>query len=419
MTQTIKADIVIIGGGIAGLWTLNHLQKLGFKNTILLEKNALGSGQTLKSQGVIHGGLKYSLNGILSNDTQAIEDMPNIWQQSLNGTLNNKSNIKYVNLQDAKILATSQYLFSTNTLAAKISNFFTSHLLQSKTDKANTDELPQILKHKDFTGNIYKLNEMILDIKSVLLALANNYYNNLIKIDNTQTEIIITPDIAENHQNNNGYAESITVGINNEPHKIYAKCFVFTSGEHNNNLVKPYIDVPMQLRPLQMVFVSHNNLTKLYGHNIDGSMLPNMTISTHYNKNNDVVWYLGGKIAETGIDRTSAEQIKCAKNELATIFPYLDLTNATWGSFFINRAEAQTANNKKPESATSFIHNNVITAWPTKLALTPLLAKQIEEYVNKLGLKSDNIDTSFDYSKYPKPSVGEYPWDEACNIITK
>ena len=57
-----SADVVIIGGGVAGLWTLDQLVREGHR-AVLLESSRLGEGQTVAAQGIIHGGLKYSLSG--------------------------------------------------------------------------------------------------------------------------------------------------------------------------------------------------------------------------------------------------------------------------------------------------------------------------------------------------------------------
>ena len=75
MTSSYSTDIVIFGGGIAGLWMLNCLRNQGYQ-AILLETDKLGSGQTLASQGIIHGGLKYALNGALGGAANIISDMP-------------------------------------------------------------------------------------------------------------------------------------------------------------------------------------------------------------------------------------------------------------------------------------------------------------------------------------------------------
>ncbi|MEC8427025.1 MAG: FAD-dependent oxidoreductase, partial [Pseudomonadota bacterium] len=60
----IQLDIAVIGGGIAGLWLLNRLQREGY-HCALFESEALGSDQSVASQGMIHGGIKYTLSGAL------------------------------------------------------------------------------------------------------------------------------------------------------------------------------------------------------------------------------------------------------------------------------------------------------------------------------------------------------------------
>ena len=66
MTPSYSTDIVIFGGGIAGLWLLDRLRIQGYQ-VILLESSSLGGGQTYASQGIIHGGLKYALGGSIAD----------------------------------------------------------------------------------------------------------------------------------------------------------------------------------------------------------------------------------------------------------------------------------------------------------------------------------------------------------------
>ena len=51
---------IIIGGGISGLWLATEYKALEIPFAVL-EKDSLGSSQTLASQGTIHGGKKYFL----------------------------------------------------------------------------------------------------------------------------------------------------------------------------------------------------------------------------------------------------------------------------------------------------------------------------------------------------------------------
>jgi len=88
LSQTImsnhKTQIAIVGGGICGLWLLNILRAAGY-DTWLFEKDTLGCAQSLASQGMIHGGLKYALGGFTSPSSESIARMPETWQACLRG----------------------------------------------------------------------------------------------------------------------------------------------------------------------------------------------------------------------------------------------------------------------------------------------------------------------------------------------
>ena len=70
MPPSPTCQVLITGAGIAGLWTLRRLLSAGY-DAFLLEESAIGSGQTLGAQGILHGGVKYGLDG----SSRAIADM--------------------------------------------------------------------------------------------------------------------------------------------------------------------------------------------------------------------------------------------------------------------------------------------------------------------------------------------------------
>ena len=65
MPSVISTDVLIVGAGVAGLWLNARLRRQGF-STIVVERESLGGGQSVKSQGIIHGGAKYALHGALT-----------------------------------------------------------------------------------------------------------------------------------------------------------------------------------------------------------------------------------------------------------------------------------------------------------------------------------------------------------------
>jgi glycine/D-amino acid oxidase-like deaminating enzyme len=54
----VELDVLIVGGGSQGLWLLNDLTKRGYR-AIVLERGALGAGQTCHSHALIHRGHYY------------------------------------------------------------------------------------------------------------------------------------------------------------------------------------------------------------------------------------------------------------------------------------------------------------------------------------------------------------------------
>ena len=77
-SELIKLDVLILGGGIQGLWLLNEL--LGQRySAILLEQGHLGGEQTCHSHAYIHQGHLYreSQTGLVER-LRAVND---IWQR--------------------------------------------------------------------------------------------------------------------------------------------------------------------------------------------------------------------------------------------------------------------------------------------------------------------------------------------------
>jgi len=123
LTIDVNVDVLIIGGGIAGLWTLARLQQAGYK-TVLLESQALGAGQTRFAQGIIHGGTKYALTGKLTASSEAVADMPSRWRACFEGS-------GELDLSQAELLSDAHYLWSTTSLTSRISGFFASKVMRS------------------------------------------------------------------------------------------------------------------------------------------------------------------------------------------------------------------------------------------------------------------------------------------------
>ena len=137
MSHPLSTDVLIVGGGVAGLWLNARLRREGF-STLLLERDTLGGGQSVKSQGIIHGGAKYALHGALTGASEAIADMPRRWREALDGQ-------GELDLAGVRLLSEAHYLWSPGTLAGNLTSFFASKAVRGRVDQVKGEALPPAL----------------------------------------------------------------------------------------------------------------------------------------------------------------------------------------------------------------------------------------------------------------------------------
>ncbi len=403
MKKTAAADVVIIGGGIAGLWLLNRLRQSGY-SAILLESQALGGGQTHKAQGIIHGGMKYALQGVLTQDAKAISDMPAYWLRCLEG----KGDI---NLTRVPILSKAHYLWSPSKFTSKLTGFLAGATLASKVEALPKEAYPAVFQSPQFKGEVFSLNELVIDVPVLVRELVKDNQDAIYQIEPVcQDELFIDKQ---------GRLANITVYSSGKPIEIAAQYFVFTAGAGNEmilNKLRPS-HVTAQRRPLHMVLVKTPFDYPLYAHCLGLGSRPRITITTHKAQDGSSIWYLGGLLAEEGVKRDSQSQIKAAQKELTNLFPWLDFKEAEWATFFIDRAEPAQKDGLKPESTYFTAIQNMLVGWPTKLALAPKLADDILTHLKNQDLTPKWFDNR-ELRALPMPPLARPIWDELlCDCI--
>lgn len=398
MKNVAEVDVVIVGGGIAGLWLLNRLRQLGY-SAILLEAKTLGGGQTHKSQGIIHGGVKYALQGALTSATNAISDMPKVWEACLQGK-------GVLDLSRVPVLSTHQYLWSTGALTSKLTGFFASMMLKDRVATLKKESYPEVFQNKNFDGSIYSLEEIVIDVNTLIRELVKPNQDAIFKIDPLQENQL--------HFDATGRLASLEIhSAPIEPVQIRAQQYVFAAGSGNEILSSKLVhqEIKMQRRPLQMVMVKTDFPYSVYAHCLGLGSTPRMTITTHKSHDGKFIWYIGGQIAEEGVKRTVAEQIQFTKNELKELFPWLDFSNAQFTTFFVDRAEALQPNGQRPDSCFTKRVENIIVAWPTKLAFAPKLAEEVIHKLQEAHLEHRHTDIR-ELRAWPIPAFAKPIWDE-------
>ena len=385
----IRVDVAIVGGGIAGLWLLNLLRGRGY-GAVLLERSAFGDGQTVCSQGMIHGGLKYALSGSLTTASEAIAAMPERWRACLSGS-------GEVDLRGVRTSADRCHLWSPDqSMSGRLGGFLASKALRGRVRRLEVREHPTPFDNGRFSGALYELDELVLDVPSLLARLADAQRGHATMADVSNDQFVRGDD---------GSIASLRL-----PRvEITASRFILAAGAGNEALVGRLGESApqMQRRPLRQVIVRGAQLPALYGHCVPqlAKIEPRLTVTTHADANGERMWYLGGQLASDGAERSDEEQIRHARAELAACLPWLDLTSAQLESLCVDRAEPRQTDGRRPDEAYVAAVANVLVCWPTKLALAPDLGDKV---LAQLAAPSNSSGDAV--SDLATPPVAAPPW---------
>ena len=385
-------DVLIFGGGAAGLWLLDQLTRRGDR-VLLLEAGSLGQGQTVGSQGIIHGGLKYALQGLLTPAAREIRDMPEVWRQSLAGQ-------RAPDLSHTRLRASGCHLWRSESLRSRLGMLGAKVGLHVAPQELAARDRPAALV--GCPGPIARLDEQVIDPASLIADLAGQHGSRILQIaarDRFDCDIsgpgIVKRVVLSNPQT--GQAQ-----------ELFPRHVVLTAGAGSAELRRRF-GLPteqMQRRPLHMVMV-RGELPVLNGHCVDGAHT-RVTITSDRDSSGRTVWQVGGQLAEDGVSLDEIGLIGRAYQELAAVLPGVNLLGQEWATYRIDRAERAMPRGGRPDTATIVSEGNVISAWPTKLALAPQLARMVEECLPASQAGAFDLDALKDW---PRPQVAQPPWE--------
>jgi glycine/D-amino acid oxidase-like deaminating enzyme len=389
-TATLTPDIVIIGGGIAGLWTLSQLRAQGY-SALLFEQGALGSGQTINSQGIIHGGLKYALAGRPGSNALALARQPALWRNALAGK-------GPVNIKGVPVVSDHIHMWSSGTPSARLATFLGSKALVGQVDKLSPKDYPALFQSPKFRGALYRIQEQVLDIPSLLGTLAQHNRDHILTIDWQQAALAVEQ----------GLALLRLPGVDLQP-----RLLLLAAGAGNAQLLKRLgADAPaMQRRPVQQVLLKQPGDTPLFGHFIGSGLEPGLSVTSHPTPNGDTIWYVGGALATDGAQEDPLMLIQRAQQELSIALPGWECHDAQWHTLKVDRAEVAQNDGSKPDD--SFFGGvpgieNAMVSWPTKLVLAPQLADKVSRHL--AGRSANALDISA-LSNLGRPEVAQPAWE--------
>lgn len=380
MKNILQPDVLIFGGGIAGLWLLDRLRREGYA-ALLLERHALGRGQTMAMQGIIHGGLKYALSGILTGSAQAIRGMPKRWDAHFRGeTL---PDLRMVHLR-----ATSCLLWSDGSVVGQLSLQAAKMGLQTPVMAVSASERPIPLRG---CREVYAVAEPVVDPQSLLAAFIGLHHEAIIHVPS------FDPLYLEH-----GFGVGCRNGV-----QIRPKYAIFTAGETNEALrsVARLSPGAMQRRPLHFP-VLVGDLPDLNGHCIHGAKT-RITVTTQRRGPRMAAWQIGGQVSEDGVGMGAQALKERVFAELAAALPGYTLPPVEFFSFPIDRAEGRHPSGARPEDPVILRDEGILTVWPTKFALVPLLA----DWVLAALPSPSGVDLPpMSGLGFQAPEIAPFPW---------
>jgi hypothetical protein len=194
---------------------------------------------------------------------------------------------------------------------------------------------------------------------------------------------------------------------------LRSSAYVFTAGRGNDalRLDAGLTGKMMQRRPLHMLMLK-GNLPDFCGHCVDGAKT-RVTITSERISPEMCIWQVGGNIAEMGVKMSDSQLIEFGYDELKAVLPKMNWEGVQATTYHVDRAEGKTALGSRPEQPVIIQDGNVITCWPTKLALVPVAVEQITKQIQ--GFVSHRIKVNQQeqqlVERWSKPEVARQPWE--------
>jgi len=382
MDNVHDLDILIFGGGIAGLWLLDELRRSGH-SALLLETQALGQGQTITSQGILHGGFKHAIGGRNRAYAKTLNAMPGIWRACFR-------DLREPRLSLVAMRGYSMYVWRTGSIGAIFGQVGARFGLHVEFTKVAGGSLPSVLN--GCPGTTYRLEEQVVDPASLISWLASRNRARIIHAADIRFSVGASGRVEEVRFASADRTQSL---------RIRPNAVVFTAGEGNIAL-REACGLPtsgIRRIPLAILLV-RGRLPILNGFCVDGIKAKAIVTSQEVG-HDTIVW----QVACEGIASDNPQFEDLAWRALSESLPGFDWPRVERSAYHANRVE-YAANDTRSDGVQILEEGNAITAWPTKLVLAPRLA---EEIVRRLPPPS-GADAASLVPCWSRPSIATVPW---------
>jgi len=380
-----ECDCMIVGAGVVGLWLRALLHAQG-RSVVTVERTAAGDGQSVASQGILHRGLKYRVSPEAQRAAEELLRAQAMWNDAFSGR-------GPVRLSGVRFVAPHMHMWApaggVGGFLAKATASMASLVMSSDAKRLEVSERPPAFRSAHPDTAIFEVAEQCVDPRSLMRSLIELCASPILR---DQPELI--------EQNPEGVRVKLTSGK-----VIVARTLFACAGEGNDRIIRLVGADPdslMQRRPLAMVAAAQAPFD-LFGHCIKPmSDKPRITVTTT-TRGDQRYWWLGGSLAEDGVELSDDQQIAAARDIVSQCLPWVDSSGLLYSVHRINRAEGRMKDGSRPEGPVVHTLGRVHVVWPTKLALAPIAASICASKV------AESTDAS-DAATACEIGVADEPW---------
>ena len=356
----ITLDILIIGGGIQGLWTFNNLTELGYR-VALITDSPLGNGQTLDSQVYKHTGHFY--NNI--EMAQRLKEFSQEWQDF----------IKASNLVKAQKQA---FLGFNRKVAVKWTQMWDQAGLEYS--GIDPQEIPQAFKEGELKqGCFFHTGETCLHGQELIKNLAEPV-----------KDLIFQGQIT-GFQSNHGLVTEVQATIAGKAITFLPKYIVLTAGRGNQHLLNQITkdDVVLHQKTKDIQQLRRCQVLVLKGEKLPSTscLFPGLQLFSGCREvNGEIIWLVTyGFDDPIELDINSKipvdkKRLQLCIKQLQKVMPKIMEMDLDWALYPAVKAESKAlGSGLRPNG--DFVDNcglqNVTVCYPTKLSLAPRASKRI------------------------------------------
>jgi len=247
----------------------------------------------------------------------------------------------------------------------------------------------------------YSMDEPVLDPSSVISTLA----------DPVRDRLLLAGPVGAGDLSRTDTGFSVRLSGSAGSRDLVVRQIVACAGVGNAEILAAAGHDPgrMQRRPLRMGLI-RGRLPALHGHCVLGGRT-RLSITSIDLEDGRRVWQVGGELSEQWASTTDDGFFGALSVELDRALPGLSLSGMEVADYAAVRAEAANDEMRRPSGVqVEAIDDGLIVAWPTKLAMAPLLAEEVAAIV--VPGKS-RIESGAVLGEWPRAGISRPPWEQA------